>query len=113
VQPGRVGVLAAWKAGPDLLTCRQTEPTSGLVANALTKDAPDGLPPATLAGICDDMLEASIPDEFKHASTALAADWTDAGTFSLVVSRAERRIGSFRTAIEALARAIERESPSR
>src|SRR6202035_2123599 len=30
-----------------------------------------------LARICDDLLEASIPDEFKHASTALAVDWTD------------------------------------
>jgi hypothetical protein len=93
----RPGVLAAWKAGPHLLTCRQTEPAFGLVANALAKDVPDGLPSATPAGICDDLLEASIPDEFKHASNALAVDWTDAGTFSWVVSRAERRIGSFRT----------------
>jgi len=88
----RPGVLAAWEAGPHLLTCRQTEPTFGLVAGALAKDAPDGLLAPTLAGICDDLLEASIPDEFKHASTAG---------------------GSFRTAIEALAEAIERESPSR
>ncbi len=32
---------------------------------------------------------------------------------ALVVSRAERRIGSFRTTIETLAQAIERQSPSR
>ena len=32
--------------------------------------------------ICDDLLEASIPDEFKDASTALAVDWTDVETFS-------------------------------
>jgi hypothetical protein len=46
----------------------------------LAKDAPDGLPSGAL--ICDDLQEASIPGEFKHASTALAVDWTDAGTFS-------------------------------
>jgi hypothetical protein len=78
----RLGVLAAWKAGPHLLTYRQTERTFGLVAGALAKDAPDGLPPAALAGICDDLLEASVPDEFKRASTALAVDWTDLETFS-------------------------------
>ena len=32
--------------------------------------------------ICDDLLEASIPQEHKHASTALAVDWTDVETFS-------------------------------
>ena len=52
----------------------------GLVASAMAKDTPDGLPWATLAGICDDLLEAFFPDEFKRASIALAVDWTDAGT---------------------------------
>ena len=37
---------------------------------------------ASSARICDDLLEACIPDEFKHASTALAVDWTDVETFS-------------------------------
>jgi len=78
----RLGVLAGWKAGPHLLTYRQTERTFGLVADALAKDAPDGLPSEILAGICDDLLEASIPDEFKRASSALAVDWTDVETFS-------------------------------
>jgi hypothetical protein len=78
----RLGVIADWKAGPHRLTYRQTERTFGLVADALTKDPPDGLPSQTLAGICDQLLEASIPDEFKHASTALAVDWTDVETFS-------------------------------
>ena len=32
--------------------------------------------------ICDDLLEASIPAEFKDASTSLAVDWTDMETFS-------------------------------
>jgi hypothetical protein len=78
----RLGVLENWKAGPHLLTYRQTERTFGLVADALAKDAPDGLPSQALAVICDDLLEASIPEEHKHASTALAVDWTDVETFS-------------------------------
>ena len=78
----RLGVLAGWKAGPHPLTYRQTERTFGLVADALAKDTPDGLPSEILARICDDLLEASIPDEFKHASSALAVDWTDVETFS-------------------------------
>jgi hypothetical protein len=78
----RLGVPGTWKAGPHLLTYRQTERTFGLVADALAKDTPDGLPSQTLAVICDHLLEASIPDEHKHASTALAVDWTDVETFS-------------------------------
>jgi hypothetical protein len=78
----RLGVLENWKAGPHLLTYRQAERTFGLVADALAKDAPDGLPSQALAVICDHLVEASIPDEHKHASTALAVDWTDVETFS-------------------------------
>jgi len=36
----RLGVIAEWKNGPHRLTYRQTERTSGLVADALAKDAP-------------------------------------------------------------------------
>jgi hypothetical protein len=78
----RLGVTEDWRTGPHLLTYRQTERTFGLVTGALAKDAPDGLPSEILAAICDDLLEASIPDEQKHASTALAVDWTDVETFS-------------------------------
>ena len=78
----RLGVIEDWKTGPHLLTYRQTERTFGLAARALGKDTPDGTPSETLARICDDLLEASIPEEFKHASTALAVDWTDVETFS-------------------------------
>jgi hypothetical protein len=78
----RLGVVTAWKDGPHLLTYRQTERTFGLIADALAKDEPDGLPSAALAGICDDLLEASIPAEFKQASRSLAVDWTDLETFS-------------------------------
>jgi hypothetical protein len=78
----RLGVLADWTKGPHLLTYRQTERTFGLVTGALAGDPPDGLPSQTLAGICDDLLEASIPPEFTDASRSLAVDWTDLETFS-------------------------------
>jgi hypothetical protein len=78
----RLGVLAGWKTGPHLLTYRQTERTFGLVTAALAKNAQDGFPSAALAGICDDMLEASIPPGRKDTSSALAVDWTDLETFS-------------------------------
>jgi len=78
----RLGVTADWKHGPHWLTYRQTEYTFGLAARALAKDEPGGLPSAALARICDDLLEASVPAEFKDASTSLAVDWTDLETFS-------------------------------
>jgi hypothetical protein len=83
----RLGVIEDWASGPHLLTYRQTERTFGLVTRALGKDHPDGLPPDRLQRICDDMLEASIPDQFKDASTSLAVDWTDVETFSRPPSR--------------------------
>ena len=78
----RLGVIAAWKNGPHPLTYRQTERTFGLIADVLAKGEPDGLPSATLTGICDDLLEASVPGEFKDASRSLAVDWTDLESFS-------------------------------
>ena len=32
--------------------------------------------------LCDDLLEASVPEEFKDASSSLAVDWTDLESFS-------------------------------
>ena len=78
----RLGVIADWKDGPHLLTYRQTERTFGLVSAALGKDQPDGLPSRALQAVCDDLLEASIPDQFKDASTSVAVDWTDMESFS-------------------------------
>jgi len=83
----RPGVIADWKHGPHLLTYRQTERTFGLAADALARDNPDGLPSARLQRICDDLLEASIPEELTGASTSLAVDWTDIETFSRPPSR--------------------------
>jgi hypothetical protein len=78
----RLGVLADWRNGPHLLTCRQAEYTFGLVTAALGKDEPDGLPSPALQAACDDLLEASVPGEFKDASSSLAVDWTDLESFS-------------------------------
>jgi hypothetical protein len=83
-------VTEDWRTGPHQLTYRQTERTFGLVADVLAKDTPDGLPSPTLAVICDDLLEASIPGQFKDASTSLAVDWTDVETFSRPPSRGTR-----------------------
>jgi hypothetical protein len=78
----RLGVIADWKNGPHLLTYRQAERTFGLVTAALGKDQPGGLPSQPLQAVCDDLLEASIPEQFKDASTSLAVDWTDLESFS-------------------------------
>jgi hypothetical protein len=78
----RLGVLADWKDGPHRLTYRQTERTFGLVADTLGKEEPDGLPSPALQAVCDDLLEASVPEEFKDASACLAVDWTDLESFS-------------------------------
>jgi hypothetical protein len=86
----RLGVITQWRTGPHLLTYRQTERTFGLVTAALEKDKPHGTLSGILARICDDLLEASIPDQFKDASTALAVDWTDVETFSRPPSRGTR-----------------------
>ena len=78
----RLGVTAEWKDGPHLLTYRQAEYTLGLVARALGKDQPDGLPSPALQRACDDLLEAGIAEEFRDASTSLAVDWSDLASFS-------------------------------
>ena len=78
----RLGVIADWKDGPHLLTYRQTERTFGLVADALGKDEPDGLPSGPLQRVCDDLLEASLPEGVKDGSRSLAVDWTDLESFS-------------------------------
>jgi hypothetical protein len=78
----RLGVMQEWKSGPHQLTYRQAERTFGLITKALAKDTPDGTPSAALTAVLDDLLEASIPGEYKTVSASLAADWTDVETFS-------------------------------
>ena len=78
----RLGVLADWRTGPHLLTYRQAEYTFGLLARALGKDEPDGLPSPALQAACDGLLEAGIPQEFRDIGRSLAVDWSDLETFS-------------------------------
>ena len=78
----RLGVITDWKHGPHRLTYRQTEYTFGLVADALGKDEPDGLPSGPQQAACDGLLEASVPGQLKDASRSLAVDWTDLESFS-------------------------------
>jgi hypothetical protein len=78
----RLGIIADRKRGPHLLTCRQTERTFGLAAGAPGNDEPGGLPSQALQALCDNLPEASIPAQFKDASTSLAVDWTDMESFS-------------------------------
>ena len=82
----RLGVITDWKNGPHRLTYRQAEYTFGLVAGVLARHEPDGLPSGLPSGrlqrVCDGLLEASVPEEFKDASTSLAVDWTDMESFS-------------------------------
>jgi hypothetical protein len=78
----RLGVLADWKDGPHRLTYRQAGYTCGLVARALAKDEPDGLPSPELQAARDELLEASVPAGLKDAGASLAVDWSDLESFS-------------------------------
>ncbi|MGP8205878.1 MAG: hypothetical protein ACLQVK_07420, partial [Acidimicrobiales bacterium] len=78
----RLGVVIEWKGGSHLLTYRQTERTVGLLAAALQKNSPDGEPSDVLARLSDDLIEASIPAEYKQATSAYAVDWTDVESFA-------------------------------
>ena len=80
---GRLGVIATWRSGPHLLTYRQVERTFRLVVDALAKPIPDGAPSETLAGVIDDLLEATIPAAVAAHTSALAIDWTDHDTWAL------------------------------
>jgi hypothetical protein len=79
----RLAVTVAWPAGPHLLTYRQVERTFGVVVAALAKHEPDGAPSEALAGVIDDLLEATIPAAVADHTSALAVDWTDHDTWAL------------------------------
>ena len=73
----RLGVIVDWKRGPHTLTYRQVERTFGLLIDLLAADGGDGTPSDSLASVVDRLLEASIPERHKRASTSIAVDWTD------------------------------------
>ena len=78
----RLGVVVTWKTGPHTLTYRQVERTFSLVVGVLAKAEPDGSPTEALQGVCDALIEASVPGEGKPQSSSLAVDWTDVESFS-------------------------------
>ena len=78
----RLQVTVSWKTGPHLLTYRQTERTFGLVVDALARQSPDGTPSDVLAAVVDAMTEASVPERFKMATSAVAVDWSDMESFA-------------------------------
>jgi hypothetical protein len=78
----RLGVVVEWKCGSHLLSYRQIERTVHLLCAALVKETPDGEPSDVLQRLVDDLIEASIPAEYKEATTALAVDWTDVEAFA-------------------------------
>lgn len=79
----RLGVEVDWRAGPHVLTYRQVERTFGLVEHALAAENPDGRPSDALSHVTDALLEASVPQPYKQASSSLAVDWTDHETWAL------------------------------
>jgi hypothetical protein len=79
----RLGVDVNWLAGPHTLTYRQVERTFGLVVAALDNHERDGCPSETLTALVDTLMEASIPETYKHTSSALAVDWTDHESWAL------------------------------
>ena len=98
----RLGVIAGSKNGPHLLTYRQTERTFGLAVRALDKDTPDGAPSPLLTRICDDLLEASIPDahkntEYRPLDNCLSVGWDQFGRIGPVTpDAAEYEISGMR-----------------
>ena len=90
----RLGVTAGWATGPHQITYRQVEHTSRLITRALAKTEPDGAPSAHLQHVCDQLTEASIPGQFKTASSSLAVDWTDAEAWSRPVPAASPGTGT-------------------
>ncbi len=82
----RLGVLGDWKGRTHLLSYRQVEYTNNLLSAVLAKDDLDGglcgRPSPRLSALCDALLEASIAEHDRAASTSLAIDWTDIESFS-------------------------------
>jgi hypothetical protein len=90
----RLGVIEEWNSGPHRLTYRQVEHSARLVRKALEKEKPDGAPSADAQKLCDQLLEASIPEQFKTASAALAVDWTDVEAWARPVPAAAAGTGT-------------------
>lgn len=78
----RLGVVVEQKGRAHVLTYRQTEYLNDLLEKALGKQKPDGLATQRLQGLLDALVDASVPEEYKEASSSLALDWTDIESFA-------------------------------
>lgn len=78
----RLGVMADWHGAAHALTYRQVEYLWGLIETVLERDQPDGLCFEALQGLLDALIEASVPELYKGASSSLAIDWTDHESFA-------------------------------
>ncbi|HWD24703.1 MAG TPA: hypothetical protein VG368_04505 [Acidimicrobiales bacterium] len=78
----RLGVLIEEKGRTHELTYRQTEYLNHLLQVALGKPEPDGTASERLQDLVDALVDASVPDVDKGASSSLALDWTDVESFA-------------------------------
>lgn len=78
----RLGVQVQWRIGPHALTYRQVERTFSVMVEVLKVDQGVGTPSRLLQEVADGLVEASVPEKYKEATTSYATDWTDAETFS-------------------------------
>jgi hypothetical protein len=76
----RLGVIARWRRGTHLLTYRQVERTFKVLTKVL--ESSGGAPGNALSDLVDSLIDASVPDEYREASSSLAVDWTDQESWS-------------------------------
>jgi len=77
----RLGVEVMWRRGPHLLTYRQVERTFCVLCQALA-DGDTRSPSLLLQSVLDFLMEASVDDRWKKATSSYAVDWTDVESFS-------------------------------
>ena len=108
----RLGVVAPWRRGPHRLTYRQIEHLFMRVvasmdpspvpsfAGAAADGAPNAWPRqarrrgagrrgAPARGFADALVEASVPEEWKAATTSWSVDWTDHAAWATPVGKHE------------------------
>ena len=78
----RLGILAEGQGVTHLVTYRQVEYLNHLLGAVLAKSEPDGMASAGLQRLLDALIDASVPDAYRQASTSLALDWTDLASFA-------------------------------
>lgn len=76
----RLGVIAAWRRGPHLLTYRQTERTFKVLTKVLPCEG--GSPGEALGAFVSSLVASSVPENHAKDSSSLAVDWTDCETWS-------------------------------